>query len=606
MHDIGGTVSRRQTSAGTHASLPLEAFATYREDRSTLGSLGKANFAAIDATKWSSDAGIASRDQLLVVADARIDDRDRLVKELGLAPLSSGAPTDSELIAEAYIKWGEDCPLHLFGDYAFAVYDAAADVLFCARDHIGARPFFYALDDRCMTFASDCAVLLASPGISNELDEDYVATALLHRRFELRDGSFYKAIRRLDAGHCLTVRAGGHVLRRYWRPELVPPIDLPDDEAYVATGRAILDRAIADRLVHIERPAVHLSGGIDSSLVAALAVPMLRAAAKPEPKGYSWHEVRSDANPDEEPGLTEAIRAALDLTVEAPELSPEEMADLFAQDWTCGPDIRNLLHEAAIQRDAEADGVDVILSGWGGDEGISFNGRGLLPELLWRGRWRRLFFEAPQPGLRERLRVFYAAARKLVFAVRPDPPARWRSIQGKSLVAPSLVRRAKLQPIPRLRETSVRRTQLGLLSASSITARLEDWALSGRRHGIEYRYPLLDRRILEFTYGLPAHLFRQKGTRRWLVREIARGLVPDAIRLNDSKLEPLRCAWLEQAVTDAMLIVADRLDARASEPSRARYLDMPRLHARLAAIRAGTMTGRQNPLRLALQFLDFA
>lgn len=605
MHDICGAVSSRLFNTADDVDAVFAIQSVNSPHRSLCEMVDGAHFAVSPKTsKLSCRAGLRRQGDLLVVADARIDDRERLLDALELSRAHHDQLDDTALIAAAYRRWSEDCPHHLIGDYAFAIYDRSRNQLFCARDHIGARPFFYALDDEGIVFASDSKALLASPRVSDELDEDYIATALLHRRFEPRDRSFYRAIRRLDAGHCLTVTANSHNLRRHWRPENAPAINLADDAAYVAAARALLDQVVDDHLVATRNPAIHLSGGLDSSLVAAIAVPKLRDTGRPDPTGYCWHEVRPDAAKTEEPGWTEAIRARLRLRVEAPELSAEEMADLFARDWTCEPDVRNLFHEAAIQRDASADGVDVILSGWGGDEGISFNGRGLLPELLWSGRWRRLFNEAEGTGVKQRLRIFYGAMRKLAFALRPDLPASWRSARGKSLIAPALLRRARLLPIPRLRETSVRRTQLGLLEASSVTARLEDWAISGRRHGIEYRFPLLDRRVLEFAYGLPPHLFRQRGRRRWLMREIAKDLLPDSIRLNDSKKEPIRCAWLERAMSEAMILIDDRLNARDTPPKRARYVDMAEVRSRLAAIRAGTMTGRQQALRLALQFLD--
>ncbi|TXC73277.1 hypothetical protein FSZ31_00475 [Sphingorhabdus soli] len=602
MHDICGAFGRRllQTTDGIEAVILAQA--TNSPGPFSREATGPATFAAFPTKSNSCGSdGLRCDGDLMIVADSRIDDRDRLLDTLGLT-----AADDLALIAAAYRRWGEECPHHLLGDYAFAIYDAARNRTFCARDHIGARPFFYALDDQQFLFASDSKALLSSPAVSDELDDDFVASALLQRRFAPRDRSFYRAIRRLEAGHCLTVSTEFCQLRRYWRPENVAPINLPDDDAYVAAARDMLDRVMDDAVAGIETPAVHLSGGLDSSLVAALAVPKLRRNAWSDPVGYCWHQLRPDALPQEEAGLTEAIRARLGLRVESPELSAAEMADLFGRDWTCEPDIRNLLHEAAIQRDASADGVDVILSGWGGDEGISFNGRGRIAELLWQGRWSRLFNEADGPGPKQRLRVFYHALRQLISGVLPKGLSSPRGRTGQSFVDPALLTRTNPFPTLRIRETSVRQVLHDQLEVNATTQRIEDWALSGRRHGIEYRYPLLDRRILEFIYGLPPHLFRQNGTRRWLMREVSKGLLPDSIRLNDSKLEPIRCAWLEQALTDAMVIVADRLDTRATEPSRARYLDMPRLRARLAAIRAGTMTGRPQALRLALQFLDFA
>ena len=97
----------------------------------------------------------------VVVADARLDDRDTLCGALGLPPAARAAHDDRALIAKAYRRWGADCPRHLLGDYAFAVWDAAKRTLFCARDHAGVRPFYYAETRRGFVFASAIEAVLA-------------------------------------------------------------------------------------------------------------------------------------------------------------------------------------------------------------------------------------------------------------------------------------------------------------------------------------------------------------------------------------------------------------------------------------------------------------
>ena len=86
---------------------------------------------------------------------------------------------DRDLIARAWARWGRDCPNHLLGDYAFAVWDRRARILFCARDHIGARPFYYARTVHGFAFASAVEAVLVAPGVDDRLDEGTVATWLV-------------------------------------------------------------------------------------------------------------------------------------------------------------------------------------------------------------------------------------------------------------------------------------------------------------------------------------------------------------------------------------------------------------------------------------------
>lgn len=437
----------------------------------------------------------------------------------------------------------------------------------------------------------------------DDLDEDFIASILIHRKFQPMGRSFQRAVRRLEPGHRLVLVGGDARLDRWWTPEKIAVDDRADDAATIAGYRQLVEQAVTDRLAGAAQFAVHLSGGLDSSLIAAVATPELRARGLADPPGYSWHIVDPDANPDSEPGWSEAIRARLGLQLYAPTLSTDEMAALFTQDWTRGPDIRNLLHEAAIQRDAAARDVEVILSGWGGDEAASYNGRGYHPWLFATGRWVTLYRDAGRPGVRAGLRTIYHAARRTVRTFRPQLPLRWRPFAGHSLADPAFVRRARLLPMKVTREFGVRRTQHTLLRYSATTGRLEDWAISGATRGIDYRFPLLDRRLLEFIYSLPPRMFRRGAMRRWLIKQASDGLLPDVVRLNNSKTEPLRVAWIDEALGETMVLIGDRILASDTPPARARYIDMDRLRKRVEHARQ-THSGRDPALRLALQFLD--
>lgn len=540
---------------------------------------------------------------LMIVADARVDDRATLIAKLAAKGLAPDPDDDRALILAAYRCWGADCPAHLIGDYAFAIYDAARHRLFCARDHVGARPFYYATTPEGFVFASDPQALLAVPGVGDALDEPFVAATLLSRQFHSADRTFISAIRKLPPGHRLTLGEGLQI-DRYWFPERLPSLVLADDAAYTDRAKQLLSVAVADRLRDADRFGIHLSGGLDSSAIAAMAVPMLRERRLGAPVGFSWHRVDPGAKASTEPGWTEAIRAQLDLTVLAPELNRDEIVALLAGDPAREPDARNLLHEAAVQREAQKRGIQVILSGWGGDEGLSFNGRGYQQQLLLRGRWRSLVRHDQAFGWPGALRAIARAGRALLPELRGSVSLGGRARSGRTLANRDFLRRTRPLRVRRIRETSVRRAQLDLLWYSSTTVRMEDWARSGARRGIEYRYPLLDRRILEFALSVPPRLFRAHGVSRWLMRAAMDGVVPDTVRLNPTKQEPLRTEAIGSALRDAMLVIRSELAARTDPPVRAAYLDMDALNARLAHLSEKHPTNF-SALRLALQFLDF-
>ena len=111
--------------------------------------------------------------QLWITADARIDCRDELLEEMTRAGSAAvvGAATDSELILRAYATWGEECVQHLRGDFSFAIWDARKKLLFCARDHFGVKPFYYAEPGELFFFSNVLDCLRRHPDVSGDLND---------------------------------------------------------------------------------------------------------------------------------------------------------------------------------------------------------------------------------------------------------------------------------------------------------------------------------------------------------------------------------------------------------------------------------------------------
>ena len=161
---------------------------------------------------------------LALVADVRLDDRRSLCDALGIPHPERQQVADAALVLGAYARWRRDCADHLLGDYAFAVWDANERSLFCARDHAGARPFYYALAPAGFAFASTVEGVLAAPGVRDDLDELSVAEHLTSIGLLSTTRTFFKAVAKLPPGHTLTVDCSGDACRvaapmRYWRPE---------------------------------------------------------------------------------------------------------------------------------------------------------------------------------------------------------------------------------------------------------------------------------------------------------------------------------------------------------------------------------------------------
>jgi len=587
----------------------FDAATTWTEGSVGLGvrAMGTEESRAASLLGYDCAAGVAA------VADARLDDRDTLCEALGIPPSERTTIRAVDLIIGAYIRWGRACPSHLLGDYAFVVWDARQRTLFCARDHVGARPFYYAATPNSFIFASTVEAVLAAPGVSDALDETTAATYLTSAdSLPMTPRTFFAMVRKLLPGHTLTLAGDAKVrIERYWRPENVPRARPASDDAYAQAFLDLYTRAVRDRLRGAPDPVgVHLSGGLDSSSIAVLAARELRRQGRPAPIAFSWFPPLGPTPPKAEyaPEYAhiDAVCEQEGLQVRHQSPTVDEMVALLRQDGTF-PGTQVHYNEDPVQRRAAALGVRVILSGWGGDEGASFNGNGYKAHLLLTGQWGKLLDVCRARGAPVKL-----LAKTVLMLVHPRL---WRTVQKlwrrdrfifqsrRFLVDPTFARLVRILPRPVFRPVGVRRTQLHLLGHGHLVERIEGWAASGARRNIIYRYPLLDRRVLEFALSLPPDQFQRGRYTRWLMRHALHSVLPPEVCWNQHPCDSARTSSLLNTIGEALPIVKRDLVAQPPPP-RARYVDIPRLLHRMDTERLWAKP-KFMPILKALQFLDF-
>ncbi len=548
--------------------------------------------------------------RLAVTADVHLDNRAALGNALGITYLERAGLSDSEFILRAYRRWGRDCPDYLLGDFAFAIWNPQAQELFCARDHIGVKPFYYSLTRKHFVFASDINGVLAAPGVSDQFDEAYVAASLIDKFFTPNNRTFYQAVRKLPPGHTLTVQPDAVHLEQYWFPERAPTVRYASDADYAAAFLEIYTQAVHDRLRSTYPVGVHLSGGLDSSSIAVLAAREQRRQGRPPPPAFCWQPPPPAGipQPDSEYTLIQAICAQEGLRAYYQSPGPEDILTTFRRDVTREPTVGTLLNEQVVQKQAAGQGIRVLLSGWGGDEGAAFNGRGYYPGLLLQGHWRQLYRESRVRTGHPLRFILMTAVLPLLHYKAPKLVGKiWQgewSIPDPPFIHPDFSRRIKPLRAKPYRETGARETQLQLLDDGYVTARLEAWAASGAQHNIVYRYPLLDRRLLEFALGLPAEQFRRGRWNRWLMRNALQDILPPEICWNSSKNDPIRVQALLDVMPEALATIRQTLSSRTVLPARARYVDLPRLmdHLDPERFKANPKLGK---IRASLHFLDF-
>jgi asparagine synthase (glutamine-hydrolysing) len=505
-----------------------------------------------------------TRSSTAITADARLDNRQELFDALGVPFTNRSELPDSQLILRAYLKWGEECPSHLLGDFAFAIWDGRSRTLFCARDIIGTKPFYYFARSGWFAFATDIAALLNAPGVPRELDLSVVRAYLEQGMHFHHRRTFWQGMRKLPPAHVMVVSRRGLRDAAYWRPAAGEVLRYAREEDYLSHLLELVQEAVCCRLRCAVPMGSHCSGGLDSSTITTLAANMLREKARTL-EAFSWSPPPSaEEYPlQDERALVEMVCKQVGISPNYMRLNGEDVVASVSMDIKTRPD-ETWIFEQVVSRMARERGIRVILSGWGGDEMTTFNGRGYFAELFLKGRWLTL-----QQELRARCALhndsFCGSVRSRV--VRPLLPD-WVLSQLK----PDATDLPHIMPLPPYLEPTfadqlrnadklegtrparerpgVHRNQIDLLNHGHITSRLESWAANGALCGIEYWYPMLDRRLIEFSLSVPPHLFFKNGWKRYMFRQMTKGMLPAPVswekRKGDtSMIQGFNSAWSE-------------------------------------------------------------
>jgi len=482
---------------------------------------------------------------LTITADARIDNRDELISALNLHQQEDIIP-DSSLILFAYQRWGESCVDHLLGDFAFAIWDAHTQHLFCARDHMGVKPFYYYRSDKLFAFASEIKALFCVPGIPREVNEKGLAFRLAGIDDDPAITS-YLHIHRLPAAHTITVSSSEMRIPRYWSLDPHKEIHFGTDEEFENAFRTLFTEAVQCRLRSAFPIGSELSGGLDSSSVVCVARHLLHQEKKD-------HTVRAlhtfSAVFDEVPECDERtwinyVLAGGDLTSHF--IYPEQISPLYAMEHQ----IRHIEEPTlsptsytywTIFQTAKDIGVRVVLSGEWGDVIVSY-GKGTLLEFASAGKLLRTFREiiSLSKNFGEQKREIIS--RDLLVPLLPHAirqrydrtslSIHW--IQAEFAKRTGLVEYFSHFQKTRLKPTTSREHHFFDLTSIPISLYLEAMDKNAAAHSIEPRYPFLDRRVVEFCLALPPEQRIRNGYTRAIEREALAEYLPPEVRQRTSK-----------------------------------------------------------------------
>lgn len=500
---------------------------------------------------------------LTITANARIDNRDEVFRQLNLRQ-SLAELTDSYLILQAYLKWGEHCPKYLKGEFAFSIWDEQSKTLFCAKDAIGVRPLYYCITHQNFIFSSEIGGILASGLVEKGLNDFMLAIHLVGFKGEKEQTSF-KNILILPPAHWIKVTPEQVKKERYWDVNLDKTLRLKDSASYEEAFRFYMKQAITRATRSAFPIASFLSGGLDSTSITGIT---LKEKIAPKPLYlYSWAHPEGDTTDYEDD--REYIETFLDFH--------HQERNSFSHEYLHGSEgyfsllpklqpfydepFRDLEHYTRFQsyERAREVGVRTILSGVGGDEFVSSFGYEHIVGLFLKMRWGKAANELLQIkkargyGFKGTLKKELIKPLRLLFQGK-ETWGRGAIDAGRSFlenkrnryyINPHLKNELNFEQLIEehldqglLRHPffdPVRQRHYLNLHDGHLDISFNQRYQASLAYGMVYNYPLLDRDLVEFCLNIPSDQFHQNGQGRSLIRRAMKNYVPQNILIRNTK-----------------------------------------------------------------------
>lgn len=482
----------------------------------------------------------------VILFDGRLDNRDELRSALADYRELIDQQTDPAYVLAAFLSWQKDLLKHLLGDFAFAIWDPRTKQLLLARDPLGQRPLYYSLTHNRITFTSTLEQLLQDRSLSQELDEEALF-AFLYQYGSLKQRTPYRAIQSLPGGHRLiieqrTARSGvtSPLPERYWQWPEEPPEPSVHTNDDVAEFRSLFADAVRCRLRSLAPVGLLLSGGLDSGSIACMAAQLHEQNDASPIRAYSFVFDKFESCDERRyvESITSRYRFPLTsvLSDDCWTLSHlEQWLPVFSEPYFAPYDA--MFYETLAR--ARADGVRAVLMGHGGDSLLDGSPR-YFADLLLMGRWRDLHRQVRAYSVATKRPYLIGLAGNAVTPLLPPwlrGMVEYRHWPRLKPLMPAHLRARRLDGRPKLYNGRhawwyTLRDQLAGFGQTPHEAHLDRLM---RLFGLEVRQPFLDVRLLQFILRLPPEGAYSDGTRRQVLRESLRDILPPLIRDRNDK-----------------------------------------------------------------------
>lgn len=512
--------------------------------------LGHRRLSILDLSEHGAQPMHDARDALVLTFNGEIYNYLEIRDELRAEGYTFRSDTDSEVILAAYDRWGEACVNRFNGMWAFAIFDRQRHRLFLSRDRFGIKPLYYYENNSVFAFGSEIRQLLPFCDRVGA-NMDVVQTFLVTSFSDLDDQTFFKDIRCLPAGHSATfdLERNYFTIQRYYevsRREEVGKLSISDaTEQFLS----LFEDAVRLRLRSDVKVGTCLSGGLDSSSVAATASGIYRQAAEGR---FGAITAVSEQSSNNEEHFAEMVVRSGDLDWHRAQPSYEDFVSSLprvveAQEEPFGSPSLTMQH--FVMKTARDNGIVVLLDGQGGDE-----------TLLGYEKYYAAYIATAfrRDGVGATIAALRASARN---NAKMHPLNMAKYIVG-ALVAPARYAFYKRRhrhfsqhaPMPtalsafskscldsfRLQKLEIESTNLPVL------LRYED--KNSMAHSVEARLPFLDYRLLEMSLSLPDRYKIRDGWSKWILRKAMSERLPEKVvwRKNKFGFEAPEDIWLSK------------------------------------------------------------
>ncbi|MDQ4075823.1 MAG: asparagine synthase-related protein [Chloroflexota bacterium] len=481
----------------------------------------------------------------VLIADARLDNRDELIRALRPTPRSSHPVTDAALILAAHERWGDEAPYHLIGDFAYALWNPRKQLLQLVRSPFGLKSLYYRIEPDCIFFASTLrAVLALEP--RGTLNLPWVASVLTRRTTAFEESAIVE-IRKVPIAHLVHIDvASGHESRqRFWQPTLSDEFTRWSEEEWAESFCETFEQAVKASLRSPGPIAMSVSGGLDSSTLALLTHRLMHEEERLPQRPVYTYSLRMAGWPDTDESfyrnaVIERLPHFHNQWVDVEQAWDWSIVRAWHRQMSSHSAFPNAFMFHPFYEQAQQMGCRVKVSGSGGDIITGAEDYSLVAALRsfrWHMRPKEAGYFARAGG-----KGYLKLARLLLYEYAPEPVQRWwkqRREQDTLFTehCVTLVPGDRSLPPPPQGLTPMQQYTWKIYLSPFYLQPFEQRAEILALHGMELRAPYYNRRLVELSFNMPQHFRIAGGNNRVLMkRTLARDL-PRVLRERTTKAD---------------------------------------------------------------------